>query len=478
MDINDLDRYQDILGQLPMLQTYTQILYFFPNAKDVPSQQIVEDLSDAITTIRKAVPWMGARISNVGKGPGTSGVYKPVKCALPDPAIDVRHLEDAAPAYEQFRRARAPLSMIDTGLLAPVAGFPSAFEDTEARPAHAVRAQASFVRGGVVVALALQHNVADAGGFRGLVDMVATRMRGKPLPAATLAAANRDRRGAVPLLPDGEPTLDHTRYVRPPLTADAPLVPPVPARYHVFRFTVAAIARLKRIATTSPAAAAAAAADAGPDAAATPAADGPFVLTDDAVCAFCWQHLLRARWRARGGGGHTLDDDATVLRFGRQIDGRRAAGLPATYMGAMAFTVTCEMAVGELVGAPLAAVAARLRRSLDAANTVRGLRSFATFVARTADKATITYAGRFDPDADVGSSSVRAHARGLFPDFGPRLGVPEFIRCPPGVPFAGTLVLWPGNAAGDCDAIACLTEADFDALRGDPEWNEFVEYIG
>ncbi|GAW16642.1 hypothetical protein ANO14919_060770 [Xylariales sp. No.14919] len=451
-EYHNLDRYQDILGQLPMLQTYTQIMYFFPMPHGLSKEKIVHDLSNAVTTVRKAVPWMGSRIINVGKGPGTSGLYKSAKCALPSPAIDVRDLEEALPAYEDFRERKAPVSMINSRLVTPVAGFPVAFEDSDDNPAHAIRVQANFIQGGLLVAFAIQHNVADAGGFSGFVNMVAAVLHSGTIPPELLEVANRDRRNAVALLKDDEPILNHSQHIRPSLTAQQPLAPPEPASYHVFRFTVANMALIKQMASQRE----------GFD----PAV--PYISTDDAICAFCWKHFIRAR-----SGRH---DPATVSRFGRQIDGRRLAGLPPTYMGAMAYNVTCSMTFRDLAEAPLSTIASHLRKGLNQANTLYNLRSFATFVAREPDKSKITYAGKFNPKTDVGTSSVRSHTE-LFPTFG-YLGRPEFIRRPPSVPFASSVIMWPGNPAGDCDAIACLTDPDFKALSADREWNSYVEHIG
>ncbi|KAI0161032.1 transferase family-domain-containing protein [Hypoxylon sp. FL1284] len=452
-DYRNLDRYQDqALGQLPMLQVYSHILYFFPMPHEVSREKIIRELEAAVTKVRQEVPWMGARVVNEGKTDGNSGTYRPAPCPLPEKAIDVADYTDEIPTYAEFQARKAPLSMINTELLTPVPCFPNKFEDSDEHPAHVVRLQASFMRGGVVVDFAFQHNMGDASGHFGFVKLVATAMRGEPFPAGFLANANRDRRSIIPLLAPGEPTLDHSHHKRPPVSASVPLVPAADARYHVFRFSVAAMARLKALASRPE----------GFD----PAV--PFVSTDDAICAFCWKRFVGAR-RAR------FPADATS-RLGRQIDGRRLVGLPPDYMGEVAHTMSAWMTFGELVEAPLSAVASHLRRRLNETNNLGHLRSFATFIAREPDKSTITYAGRFDPAVDLGSSSIRT-LPGVFPSFGP-LGTPDYIRRPPSLPFPSTLVLYPGSPAGDCDAIACLTDADFEALKSDPEWNEYVEHIG
>ncbi|KAK6078943.1 trichothecene 3-O-acetyltransferase [Seiridium cupressi] len=451
-DIHDLDRYQDVLGQLPMLQAYSHIVYFFPMPKDVSREQIIHDLSDGVNRVRKAVPWMGARIVNVGKGPGNSGIYLPKACALPDPPIDAKYLEDDVPEYAEFEKHRAPVSMIDTKALTPVSGFPHVYEDSDEHPAHAIRLQASFIKGGVLVDFAIMHVVADAGGFYGFVNMVAMSLRGESIPESLLEVANMDRRKLVPLLEAHEAPLDHSRNKRPPLTAAAPLVPSEPARYHVLRFTVENMNKIKELANQ-------------------PEHFDPsvkFISTDDALCAFCWKHFIKVRL-----GRYPPE---TQSKFGRQIDGRRLVGLPSNYMGAMTFNTTSSMTFAQLGELPLAAIASQLRKTLNEGNNVYNLRSFVSFLANEPDKSTVTYAGKFDSGTDVGSSSVRGHP-GVFPSFG-YLGKPDFIRRPPSIPFASTVVMWPGNPEGDCDAIACLTDKDFEAMSADPEWSAYVDHIG
>jgi hypothetical protein len=448
-EYRDLDRYQDDLGQLPMLQAYSHILYFFPAPPTTPREQIIYDVEAAVTKVRQAVPWMGARVICIGRGAGSSGVYRAVACTPPVPAIDVKDVPDALPDYSVVRSRRAPLSVIDTKQLTPVPGYPEKFDvDSDESPAHVVRVQLNFTQGGVVMDFAIAHNMADAGGHFGLVKMVAMAMRGEEFPAPLLAAANYDRRRAVPLLQPNEPSLDHNHHRRSPTTIQG--VRASPASYHVFRCTVASMAALKDHAGS------------GLD------QDVPFISTDDAICAFAWQRLITAR------KNHFPPE--TKSRFGRQIDGRRLVGLPAAYMGDVIHTVSTWLTFEELTSKPLSYIASHLRRRLNETNTLQHLRSFATFIAREPDKAIITYAGQFEPSVDVGCSSIRG-LQGVFPEFG-YLGKPEFIRRPPSAPFPSTVVLFPGTVEGDCDAVLGLTDAEFEILTRDAEWSKYTEHIG
>lgn len=459
-DYNDLDRYQDVLGQLPMLQVYSHILYVFPLPIETPRESIVGKLEKAITKVRDEVPWMGARVVNHDKGPGNSGIYRVVACPRPTEAIVVRDVSTLVPSYSELSKRKAPLSIIDAKLLTPVSAFPERFEDKDEDPAHTVRIQASFIEGGVILDFVMHHNMADAGGHFGFVNLIARAMRGEDFPPKLLEQANCDRRHLFTLLSPDEALLDHSHHRQHPTTTAASLSSsgnghePEPAQHHIFRVSAAKLRELKKLA----------------DPVAERHSDVRFISTDDALCAFIWQRLTVARAR-RG-----VLPPSTRARFGRAIDGRGAVGVSKDYMGDLIHNVTTFLTWEELVSLPLSSIAAHLRRELNKANTAYHVRSFATFVAREMDKSTITYGGQFNPATDLGCSSIRGRSD-LFADFG-QLGFPTLIRRPPPPPFPGLLVLFPGTMSGDCDAMLCITDADLEDLKRDPLWVDAVEYIG
>lgn len=466
----DMERYRDnALGQLCMLQSYSHLMYFFPMPGDITKDQIVRDLTAAVTKVREAVPWVGSRVINTGRAEGCSGTYFPVACDPPNPAVDAKDLTDDTDVfpYHDFQQRKAPVSMINTGRLTSVPGFPVKVNvDADGEPAHVLRVQANFIRGGVLVDFAIQHNMADARGHFGVIRMVAAAMRGESVPTRLLDEACRDRRTALPLLGEFETMLDHSHHKRPPVTSNIPLAPPAaaPARYHVFRFSRASMEALRQLAGSGNGANGVYYQGSKPVAGKTASA----ISIDDAICALCWQRLTIAR--------RCQLSDVAVSRFGRQADGRRLIGLSPDYMADVVHTVSTWLTVEQLATMPLSSIAAHLRARLDETNTAYNLRSFATFVAREPDKSTITYAGKFDPSIDVGCTSTRGMWREAFPNFG-LLGVPQLIRRPPSIPFPSTLGLFPGTATGECDAVACLTDQDFQVLMADEEWLKFAEYL-
>ncbi|KAI2990818.1 hypothetical protein CBS147344_2170 [Aspergillus niger] len=453
-EYEDLGRYEDILGQLPMLQVYSHIMLPFAMPEGLSRDTIIADLEAAVRQIRAHVPWMAGKVVNVGKGPDNSGRYIVVPCPPPDPLIVVRDVTHAFPPYKEIQRLKAPNSMLDSRLLAPTNAFPQRFEDSEEDPFRVIRLQASFVDGGVFLDFVTQHNMTDAGGLFGFARLVAMAMRGEQFSESLLEQVNRDRRNIIPLLTPDEPMLDHSHHIRPPITDAQPVVRPDPARWHFLRFTAAKLAELKDLASQTM----------------TPDPEVPYITTDDAVSAFCWKKYITVQHRRR----NTPDARS---RFSRAMDGRKVLGIPAEYMGDLVHNVTTWLTFRELVDLPLGEIARHMRRELNRANTAYHVRSFATFIAQEPDKSTIAYGGRFNPDTDVGSSSVLRVD--LFPVFG-KLGRPDFIRRPnfPGIPFPSLLYFFPQNPQGDCDSLTCLTDADMEALNQDSEWTSMVEYIG
>jgi hypothetical protein len=320
--------------------------------------------------------------------------------------------------------------------------------------------QANFVRGGLLLDFAAQHNFIDMSGIEQCYSLLATALRGEPFPSDAIAQGNMDRRNLVPLLEADEPVLDHGQFVRPGRDnmPPPPAEPDSPFSWRYFRFSPAKLAALKVMATP-PTTETETGASSAP----------PYVSTNDALTAFCWQRVIAARLARR-------QTPEAVAKFCRAVDARRAMGVPAGYMGDLVTIATTTLGFRELAEAPLADIACRLRRDLTAVNNRDYVRSFATWIQRTADKTTIAYGGRFNPDTDIGSSSW-AHVKLAKVAFGP-LGRPSLIRRPDFVPLRSDIYFMPQTENGDIDALLCFNQADFDGLMADEMWTAFADYIG
>ncbi|RMZ82140.1 hypothetical protein DV738_g1889, partial [Chaetothyriales sp. CBS 135597] len=415
IEYHNLDRYQDVLGQLPVLQCYTHNVLAFALPENVARERIIQDLETAVETVKAKVPWLGGRVINEGKTKGNSGVYKVVAWPAPEKTIDVKDVSDQLPPYVELKRRKFPAPLCDPKLLAPCSCFPLPFVDSDEDPAYVVRVQASFIDGGVLIDFAAHHIMTDGIGLSQFSRLVAMAMGGEDFSDDLLHRANLDRRNLIPLLGPGEQLLDHSHNRRP---------------------------------------------------------------TTIAPGAWWWKMISTARLRH-----NTKLTVATKSKFSRAADGRRVLGLPEEYMGDTVYNISTWLTLGELRDAPLSTIAAALRKRVDEHRSAYHVRSFATFVSREPDKSTITYVGAFDPETDVGSSSLLGTR--AFDHFGPVLGTPDFVRrpvypspAPPPAAVPSILVLHPRNLDGDCDGVASLVDADLAMLNRDPRWSEYVEYIG
>ncbi|KAE8148523.1 transferase family-domain-containing protein [Aspergillus avenaceus] len=454
----DLSKFQDDIGQLTRLKTYTHLLVCFPLSDSTPKGVIIDALHEAAGKVVSAFPWLAAKVVHEGQAPGNSGVFRLGHCsefAPPNSIVVVKSCSDVSPSYDEIYAARGPCSMFNGQALGPVIAFPESYEESDTRPARVFVIQANFIKGGLLLDAAAHHNFIDGGGLFQCVQLFAKALRGEPFSDLELEQGNRDRRTLIPLLDPHEPLLDHSHLRCPPASATPSSRPArAPAAWHFWRVPSASVARIKDQANL----------DLRVEASKT-----PFVSTNDALSAFLWKRVADVRLRRRGN-----PDELTKLS--RAMDVRRAMGIPPEYMGQMGYNATTRVSFGELTELSLGSTAAVLRNKVKEVNTPYSVRSWATFIAREQDKSTIMFGGTFNPDTDVGVSSL-AHVELYSRSFGP-LGNPGLVRRPNFRPLEGCVYFWSRTKEGDIDVLTCLNEADIEGLKMDKEWRVNTEYIG
>ena len=462
--MDDLARYQDVLGQLARLKTYTHVLLCFPVADGLSKDSVIQRLQAAALRLTSAFPWLASKVINVDSGPGNSGVFRLAKCpsfTAPNSIIRVKDCSDVCVSYAELVQARGPFPMLDGKILGPVKAFPETYEETESDPAPVLVIQANFIHGGLLLDAATQHNFIDGGGLFQCMRLFAKAMRGEEFLDEEIQQGNRDRRNLIPLLGPNEPLLDHSHLKRPPVSGaggqqQTSTVSPSPAAWYCFRFSAPKLRQLKDLAN---------------DSIKCEAYDSsiPFVSTNDAISAFCWKRVGAVRLSRR-----QRPDDFS--KFSRAMDIRPAMQVPKEYMGQMGYNATCKLTFRDLEKASLGTAASILRRAVKAVNTEYSARSWATFIANEPDKSTIMFGGSFNPDTDIGLSSL-VHTELHSAEFG-ILGKPDLVRRPNFLPLESCIYLWSRTEAADMDMLMCLNEADVQALRMDQEWKEYAEFIG
>lgn len=462
--MDDLARFHDVIGQLSRLKTYTHVLLCFPMPDGISRDCVVKALETAALKLTTAFPWLTSNVINEGSGPGNSGVFKLAPCSLfaaPNTPVRVKDCSDVCVSYAEIIQTRGPFPILDGRILGPVKAFPEIYEESESDPAPVISIQANFIQGGLLLDTAAQHNFIDGGGLFHCMRLFAKAMRGEEFSDLEIQQGNRDRRNLIPLLRPNEPMLDHSHLRRPALSEDqsqqqsAATSSPL-AEWFCFRFPAPKLAQLKVLANND-------VSRGGSD----PLI--PFVSANDALSAFCWKRVSAVRLRRR-----QRPDDFT--KFSRALDARRAMQIPKEYMGQMGYNASCRLTFRELEKASLGAVASILRWTVKSVNNEYSVRSWVTFIANEPDKSTIMFGGSFNPDTDMGLSSL-VHAELHSAAFG-ILGKPELVRRPNFTPLESCVYFWSQTEAGDIDVLMCLNEADVQALKMDQEWKEYTEFIG
>lgn len=461
--MDDLERYQDVVGQLSRLKTYTHVLLCFPLSDDVPKDSIEEALKTAALRLALAFPWLASKVINEGSQHGDSGVFRLAPCssfAAPNTIIRFKDCTDVCSHYAEIAQAQGPFRLLDGKTLGPVKAFPETYDESESDPAPVLVLQANFIQGGLLLDAAAQHNFIDGGGLFQCMRLFAKAMCGEKFSDLEIQQGNRDRRNLIPQLAADEPLLDHSHLRRPSLFVNqgqqqAPGAPRPPAAWHTFRFSGSGIAQLKKIANEN---------------IAQEVSESlvPFVSTNDALSAFCWKTLSRVRLDRRRRPGD-------VSKFSRALDVRPAMQIPKEYMGQMGYNATCRLTFKELEESSLGKVASVLRKTVKDVNNEYSVRSWVTLIAKEPDKSTIMFGGTFNPDTDIGLSSL-AHVELYSADFGV-LGKPALVRRPNFLPLESCVYFWSQTEAEDIDVLMCLNEADVQALNENTQWKGYAEHI-
>jgi hypothetical protein len=341
--------------------------------------------------------------------------------------------------------------MLDGDILCPMKGMGHAYGAATVQPVFII--QANFVRGGLLLCFASQHNALDMNGQGVMIRQFAAAARGEPFDPEYVAAAIQDADTVVPLLKEGEVALGHEELRKPSsLTADGapPAGEPGLAPWIYFRFPQEKLVELKKLAS----------------------AGSTWVSTNDALTAFYLQRLTAVRIAS----GRL--DRAEVVRCLRAVDGRRVLKprVHEGYPGHLVGLATTELTAGDVLEGPLSSVASKIRQSVMTVDD-HYIRSLATLIQNTEDKTTIFYAARMRPGKDILISSW-AQMDLATCAFGPLLGTPDFVRRPRLVEVPQLAYVMPKTKHGDMDLGACLPRDDFSALEKDIEWKKYTQLIG
>ncbi|EKV06855.1 hypothetical protein PDIG_76280 [Penicillium digitatum PHI26] len=449
--------YQDMIGQLPILNTYNHGTLGFKLDSETPQDSIIEALKTAADKLTASFPWLAGAVINEGRESGNSGLFKPLPwpptATSSNSIVRIKDYRENLPAFADFVKSGAPCSMIDGKLIAPYPGFPVSYQGSPENPAPIIAIQANFVQGGLLLNFSAQHNVIDASGMMQVIQLFATAMRGDEYSLSAVEEGNRDRTRVIPLIAPGNPIKDHNHLKLPegftrPVPSSGTMMP----KWAYFLLDGLAIPGIKALASSPE----------GYD----PAV--PYITSNDALSAFYWKILAGVRVR----NGRSPD---ALSKFGRAVDSRRAMGVSHEYMGHMVYHSGTRMTMKELEEAHISSIACKLRKSLNDINNEFSVRSYATYIANQPDKTQVMYGGMYNPDTDVGASAVPN--ADFFHSFGSLLGVPHFARRPNLAPIPGCIYFMPAEGQF-VPVLVCLRDDDLEGLRTHQEWNKITKFVG
>lgn len=443
----------DGYGQM-LVTIFTQISLCYPMPDASRLSTIVETLQTALERLTDSFPWLAGQVICEGAAEGVTGVFK-IAPLYKAPRVVAKDLsrDPATPPLEDLRRAGYPMNVIDEDMVAPrrtSSGRPG--ETT----AEVFQLQASVIKGGLILTFLGQHQCMDGIGQGQVMRLFSKACQGEGFTEEELSTGNRDPAAAIQ-------SLDEKTW-RPGPELRYNMAHPLPTGeaegratgvWCHFSFSHDSLLNLKRIATQG-----------------LPAST-PYVSTDDALSAFVWQSIMRARLPR-------LHGDSPVL-FARSVDIRGYVGISSAYPGfAQCMTYHDKFSARQLVERPLGIVAADLRTAIAPATSTLAYdaRSLATLVHSTPDKSKVSLlGGGFDMTRDVMLNSW-ANQDAYRLDFGCGLGLPEAVRRPRFDAFQGLVYLLPKRPDGEVGVAVCLSEEDLQRLEDDVRFKEFARQVG
>jgi hypothetical protein len=452
--LQPLDVEIDIIGQQPLLKIYTQLSLCYSVADDVGHTEILNTLRTGLERLAVSFPWVaGQVVSEVDTDTGKE-VFK-IKELEKFPRLIYRDLtSDSMFMIEALRQANFPFSMLDESKIAPIRTLP-ALSGSPLPDWPAFLVQATFISGGLILTFLGNHQTMDMRGQGQMISLLSKACHDETFTEEELASCNMPRHNIVPFLDESyQPGPELDSQIVPEVYKFGPSggAQPVTPTWVYFTISSKSLGALKEIATNS-----------------LPPSSS-FISTDDALTAFFWKSITRAR-------APRLDASASS-KFARAVDVRKALNVPDTYPGLLQNMTYHEFTIQELLSEPLGVIAASFRAALNSADLAYRTQALATYMHRWPEKRTgISLTATLDLTKDIMMSSWAKE--GCYDlDFDLGIGKPEAVRRPRFDPFESLGYFMPRARDGEIAVGVCLREEDLERLRADEEFSRYAVFVG
>ncbi|KAJ5179460.1 hypothetical protein N7492_002670 [Penicillium capsulatum] len=355
---------RDIWGRLPRMKGYTHLALCLAQG-NTSQNEIQRRLEIATQRIGAALPrgWAGC-----------SGIFTVARNVASGSILRDQDRRDVCPSFGEMVEGGGTGAQLDGSVLSAETSLPDSYIESEEDPAPVLTVTVNWIRDGLVLDCAAQHNILDMGGIDQFLRLLAAAMSGREFEKEAIEVNSRDRLGLFPRLHDGEQRLNHS-FMR----CASSLTPALRKRasgpqpeFHHFRFSAGNLTRL------------------------AVAANPPSV--DDALSAFVWKRLSMVRLEQ----GQSFD---TMTGFSRAVDCRRTLDISAEYMGVAVLETDSKVSFQEMTQSSLTELAACLRQDVHRIRNQYFLRSLATTIAEEPDKSTYNFVPDIHPNTWVNASS-------------------------------------------------------------------------
>ncbi|KAI0202398.1 putative trichothecene 3-O-acetyltransferase [Astrocystis sublimbata] len=453
----ELDITLDLYGQR-LVRGYTPISFCFAVPSDYRVEDIAGLLDQGASRLGKSFPWVTGQIVCEGAAEGVTGTFK-IKSLEAKPRVIVEDLrnDSSFPSWDALQESGFPMATLKESIVAPRV---TRIVPSDSVPEEVFTLKATIINGGLILTFSGHHQAMDGIGQAQIMSLFSKACRNESFTEEELKFGNLAPENAIPVLDDSwtpGPELEYNivkmdASLPGPGRTPAPL-PADPGVWSYTNFSAAALNELKAKATE------------------TLPPGTEYITTDDALTAFIWQSVTRARL--------PQFDGATRTVFARAVDLRRYLGITPTHPGFIQEMTHHDLTMEEVAHSPLGALAANFRAAVDPKTSNLGYhgRSLATHIRRNPDgRRFISFLAGGDMAKDILLSSW-ANQDSYALDFGLKLGRPRmvkrpFFECPPGLIYP-----MPKTPEGNIGVAVRLGRDDTRALKADGEFLRFATCV-
>ncbi|KAF9973113.1 hypothetical protein BGZ73_003668 [Actinomortierella ambigua] len=471
----------DVLGRQIIFNSYIPLTLAYPVEDSSRLETIASTLKNGLLQLSKSFPWAGGQViyEYAGEDGAKVPVIVPLDLEKHSPLVvkDLRE-DDSLPSFASLKESEFPFSapVLHEWIISPRYASPHT-NPTESSIQPTLLVQATWIKGGLLLTILGHHAVMDAMGFDQTMSLLSKACSGIPFTQEELTSGNMPRNNSILPLDTPDMVVAEQHFIPSSASAEAaPVSDTRPkCRWVYFDFAASALVALKDEASkTLPLLSSIPLTDQQP----SPQSQSPlFVSTDDALSAFIWQSILRARQQRLTPTNRT--------KLARAVDIRRPLGLPETYPGVALINAYPTSTVQCLVDQPLGEIAWQLRSQLldeGELSLVASARTLATLLQRPPAPFTaqdVFMVVNMDiAHRDVAMSSwVKLGCYRL--EFNMGLGKPVAARRPYwSEDIEGLMFLMPKTLEGSIALGICLREEDLERLKEDPLWTRYARFIG